>query len=66
MFGSGEVDYHLTYIDDLVDGILLLAERPEALGETFLPAGYATPASMSWSGWSRTPSGWNLPGGACR
>ena len=39
MFGRGEVDYHLTYIDDLIDGILLLAERPEALGETFLLAG---------------------------
>lgn len=39
MFGSGEVDYHLTYIDDLVDGILLLAEHPKALGETFILAG---------------------------
>lgn len=39
MFGSGEVLYHLTYIDDLVDGIVLCGEAPEALGEVFLLAG---------------------------
>ena len=39
MFGSGEVLYHLTYIDDLVDGIILCGEKPQALGEVFLLAG---------------------------
>ena len=39
MFGSGEVLYHLTYIDDLVDGIIRCGEAPEALGEVFLLAG---------------------------
>ncbi len=39
MFGSGETRYHLVYIDDLIDGILLCAERPEALGEVFILAG---------------------------
>jgi len=39
MFGPGEVNYHLTYIDDLIDGILLLGENPNALGETFILAG---------------------------
>lgn len=39
MFGSGDVAYHMTYIDDLVAGILLCAERPEALGEVYLLAG---------------------------
>ena len=39
MFGSGEVLYHLTYIDDLVDGIVLCGERPEAVGEVFILAG---------------------------
>ena len=39
MFGPGAVSYHMTYIDDLVDGILLCAEHPEALGEVFLFAG---------------------------
>jgi dihydroflavonol-4-reductase len=39
MFGSGEVLYHLTYIDDLVDGIILCGEVPDALGQVFLLAG---------------------------
>lgn len=39
MFGSGEICYHLIYIDDLIDGILLCGERAEALGEVFLLAG---------------------------
>ncbi|HVG06211.1 MAG TPA: NAD-dependent epimerase/dehydratase family protein [Thermoanaerobaculia bacterium] len=39
MFGSGETCYHLVYIDDLVDGMLLCAERPEALGQVFILAG---------------------------
>jgi dihydroflavonol-4-reductase len=39
MFGSGKTLYHMTYIDDLVDGIILCGENPAALGETFLLAG---------------------------
>lgn len=39
MFGSGGTFYHLVYIDDLIDGMLLCAERPEALGEVFILAG---------------------------
>ncbi len=39
MFGSGETFYHLVYIDDLVDGILLCGEHPAALGGTFIIAG---------------------------
>ena len=39
MFGSGEVLYHLTYIDDLIDGIVMCGEAPAALGEVFLLAG---------------------------
>jgi dihydroflavonol-4-reductase len=39
MFGRGAVTYHMTYIDDLVGGILLCAEHPQALGEVFLLAG---------------------------
>jgi dihydroflavonol-4-reductase len=39
MFGSGEVLYHLTYIDDLVDGITRCGEVPEAVGQVFLLAG---------------------------
>jgi nucleoside-diphosphate-sugar epimerase len=39
MFGSGEVLYHLTYIDDLVEGIILCGTSPAAPGEVFLLAG---------------------------
>lgn len=39
MFGSGDVFFHMVYIDDLVDGMLLCAEKPEALGQVFIMAG---------------------------
>jgi nucleoside-diphosphate-sugar epimerase len=39
MFGSGGVFFHMVYIDDLVDGMLLCAEKPEALGQVFIMAG---------------------------
>lgn len=39
MIGSGEVLYHLTFIDDLVDGIVRAGRRPEAIGEVFTLAG---------------------------
>jgi len=39
MIGSGEVFYHLTYIDDLVDGILLCGTKKEALGNIYILGG---------------------------
>jgi len=39
MFGSGEVLYHLTYIDDLVDGIILVGQTLEIEGKIFTLAG---------------------------
>jgi len=39
MLGSGNVHYHLVYVDDLVNGILLCAEREAALGRTYILAG---------------------------
>jgi nucleoside-diphosphate-sugar epimerase len=39
MIGSGEAFYHFTYIDDLVQGLLLAGSRPEAIGEIFTVAG---------------------------
>lgn len=39
MIGSGEVLYHLTYIEDLVSGFLLAARRDEAIGEVFTIGG---------------------------
>ncbi len=39
MIGSGESLYHMTYIDDLIDGFLLAGSRDEALGEVFTIGG---------------------------
>lgn len=39
MFGKGDVLYHLTYISDLVDGIILLGTHSNAVSETFILAG---------------------------
>ncbi len=39
MFGSGDVLYHLTYIDDLINGILLVGKTPGIEGEIFTLAG---------------------------
>ena len=39
MIGSGNVLYHMTYIDDLVQGFLLASESPNALGEVFTIGG---------------------------
>lgn len=39
MIGSGRTLYHMTYIDDVVDGFLLAGTRPEAPGEVFTIGG---------------------------
>ena len=39
MLGSGEVFYHLTFIDDLVEGFRLCGEVPGAAGRTYVLAG---------------------------
>lgn len=39
MIGSGDVLYHMTYIDDLVNGIILCGEHPAALGQTYILSG---------------------------
>jgi nucleoside-diphosphate-sugar epimerase len=36
MFGSGDIAYHMTYVDDLVDGLILAGEHPAAIGQVFL------------------------------
>ncbi|MBM7069094.1 NAD(P)-dependent oxidoreductase [Actibacterium sp. 188UL27-1] len=36
MFGSGEIAYHMTYVDDMVQGLILAGEHPAAIGEVFL------------------------------
>lgn len=39
VLGSGEIFYHLTYIDDLVEGFRLCGEVPAAAGRTYILAG---------------------------
>jgi nucleoside-diphosphate-sugar epimerase len=39
ILGRGEVFYHLTYIDDLVEGFRLCGETPRAAGRTYVLAG---------------------------
>ena len=39
VLGSGKIFYHLTYIDDLVEGFRLCGEVPEAANRTYILAG---------------------------
>jgi nucleoside-diphosphate-sugar epimerase len=39
VLGSGRIFYHLTYIDDLVEGFRLCGEVPAAAGRTYILAG---------------------------
>ena len=39
MIGTGESLYHMTFIDDLVEGFILAATRDEAVGEAFTIGG---------------------------
>lgn len=43
MIGAGRNRYHLTYIDDLVRGLLLCGREERALGEVFILAGNDCP-----------------------
>lgn len=48
MLGRGEAFYHLTYIDDLIEGFRLCGEVPAAAGRTYILAGarYTTLAEL--------------------
>ena len=39
MIGDGTTLYHMSYIDDLCNGIILCGERPEAVGNVFILGG---------------------------
>lgn len=43
ILGDGRIFYHLTYIDDLVEGFRLCGEVPRAAGRTYLLAGGEVP-----------------------
>lgn len=39
IIGTGEVYYHMTYIDDLIEGILLCGTKKEAIGNVYILGG---------------------------
>jgi nucleoside-diphosphate-sugar epimerase len=39
LLGRGTIGYHMVQVEDLVDGFLLAATRPEAVGEAFIIGG---------------------------
>ncbi len=39
LLGPGTIGYHMVHVEDLVDGFLLAATRPEATGEAFILGG---------------------------
>ena len=43
VLGDGEIFYHLTYVDDLVEGLRLCGEVPGAAGRTYILAGAEVP-----------------------
>jgi dihydroflavonol-4-reductase len=43
VLGDGKIFYHLTYIDDLVEGFRLCGETPAAAGRTYILAGADVP-----------------------
>ena len=41
MLGSGQVNFHMVYIDDLIDGMLLCGTKANSLGRVYILAGEA-------------------------
>jgi nucleoside-diphosphate-sugar epimerase len=46
MLGSGQVTYHMIYIDDLIDGILLCGTKETSIGGVYILAG-EVPATLN-------------------
>lgn len=44
MIGKGDVSYHLTYIDDLIDAFELCGKKKEALGQIYIIGGNESPS----------------------
>jgi nucleoside-diphosphate-sugar epimerase len=50
ILGDGAIFYHLTYIDDLVEGFRLCGEVPRAAGRTYILAGAQVPTLNDLTG----------------
>lgn len=66
MLGSGTPFYHLTFVDDVVEGLTLCGTRPDAAGRTYLIAGpeYTTLerlVAIVAEELGTTPPRWHLP-----
>jgi dihydroflavonol-4-reductase len=66
MLGSGEIYYHMVYVDDLVRGLRLLGEHPKAAGEIFILGGekyykLRTIVEMIADAVGARPPRWRLP-----
>ncbi len=66
MIGTGKTLYHMTYIDDLIDGFLLASESDRALNEVFTIAGetYTTIEELVRiisDIVGKSPPGWHVP-----
>ena len=48
LIGSGKPHYHLTFISDLVEGIILCGIHPDAVGEVFILGGQEAPTLREW------------------
>ena len=48
LIGNGKPHYHLTYIDDLVEGIILCGTHHDAVGEVFILGGPEAPTLREW------------------
>jgi nucleoside-diphosphate-sugar epimerase len=64
--GRGEIYYHLTYIDDLVEGFRLCGEQPAAANRTYILAGgevttLNTLISLIAQAGGVEPPSWHLP-----
>ena len=71
MLGDGTVCYHLTYIDDLVEGLRLCGETAAAAGRTYVLAGprytpLAELVRIIAAEFDVSPPRWRLPVGPVR
>jgi nucleoside-diphosphate-sugar epimerase len=66
VLGDGRISYHLTYVDDLVEGLRLCGESPRAAGRTYILGGPETPTlneivTMIAEESGVAPPRWHLP-----